>query len=232
MFSSENRTLLADGNQHKLLFDLWLRLSSKTSATQTWRRWTVSCRSSTRRRRRWHRAAGSWMQVGFSRRVSGGTAVVVSKWVLLWACVQSLITELKELTSSPTTEEVITEIQQLKDECSGFRTRLEKIKSATNHVTPEEKEKVRDASVLGSYSNHPGNTVNLFSLMISTYFALQVYRERNVYVKEWKKRKRLVMNTQLTKNKHQGLATITWQYSANNLIIRLSRQVHFSENIK
>lgn len=34
------------------------------------------------------------------------------------------------------------EIQELKAECSGYRERLEKIKSATNHVTPEEKEKV------------------------------------------------------------------------------------------
>ncbi|XP_029013899.1 homologous-pairing protein 2 homolog [Betta splendens] len=72
---------------------------------------------------------------------------------------RQLDAELKELTSSLTTEEVISEIQQLKGECSGYRTRLEKIKSAANHVTPEEKEKV--------------------------------YKERNIYVKEWKRRKRL-----------------------------------------
>ncbi|XP_027898613.1 homologous-pairing protein 2 homolog isoform X1 [Xiphophorus couchianus] len=72
---------------------------------------------------------------------------------------RQLDTELKELNSSLTTEEMMAEIQELKAECSGYRERLEKIKSATNHVTPEEKEKV--------------------------------YKERDVYVKEWKKRKRL-----------------------------------------
>lgn len=36
----------------------------------------------------------------------------------------------------------MSEIQELKAECAGYRARLEKIKSATNHVTPEEKEKV------------------------------------------------------------------------------------------
>ncbi|XP_034395216.1 homologous-pairing protein 2 homolog isoform X2 [Cyclopterus lumpus] len=72
---------------------------------------------------------------------------------------RQLDAELKELSSSLTTEEMTSEIKELKAECSGYRARLEKIKSATNHVTPEEKEKV--------------------------------YRDRNVYVKEWKKRKRL-----------------------------------------
>lgn len=72
---------------------------------------------------------------------------------------KSLLTELKELNSSLTTEEMISEIRELKAECSGYRARLEKIKSATNHVTPEEKEKV--------------------------------YKDRDVYVKEWRKRKRL-----------------------------------------
>ncbi|KAK9534681.1 hypothetical protein VZT92_007111 [Zoarces viviparus] len=72
---------------------------------------------------------------------------------------RQLDAELKELSSSLTTEEMMSEIQELKAECSGYRARLEKIKSATNHVTPEEKEKV--------------------------------YKDRDVYVKEWKKRKRL-----------------------------------------
>ncbi|KAM6966843.1 homologous-pairing protein 2 homolog [Tautogolabrus adspersus] len=72
---------------------------------------------------------------------------------------RQLDAELKELNSSLTTKEMQSEIQELKAECSGYRGRLEKIKSATNHVTPEEKEKV--------------------------------YKERNVYVKEWKKRKRM-----------------------------------------
>ncbi|XP_042361598.1 homologous-pairing protein 2 homolog [Plectropomus leopardus] len=72
---------------------------------------------------------------------------------------RQLDAELKELSSSLTTEEMMSEIKELKAECSGYRARVEKIKSATNHVTPEEKEKV--------------------------------YKEQNVYVKEWKKRKRL-----------------------------------------
>ncbi|KAM6905540.1 homologous-pairing protein 2 homolog [Xenentodon cancila] len=72
---------------------------------------------------------------------------------------RQLDAELKELNSSLTTEEMMTEILELKTECSAYRARLEKIKSATNHVTPEEKEKV--------------------------------YKERDIYVKEWKKRKRL-----------------------------------------
>ncbi|XP_037647556.1 homologous-pairing protein 2 homolog [Sebastes umbrosus] len=72
---------------------------------------------------------------------------------------RQLNSELKELSSSLTTEEMMSEIKELKAECSGYRARVEKIKSATNHVTPEEKAKV--------------------------------YKDRNVYVKEWKKRKRL-----------------------------------------
>ncbi|XP_020790762.2 homologous-pairing protein 2 homolog [Boleophthalmus pectinirostris] len=72
---------------------------------------------------------------------------------------RQLDSELKELNNSLTTEEITQEIKQLKEDCSALKTRLEKIKSATNHVTPEEREKV--------------------------------YKERNLYVKEWKKRKRL-----------------------------------------
>ncbi|TNM96937.1 homologous-pairing protein 2 homolog [Takifugu rubripes] len=72
---------------------------------------------------------------------------------------KQLDSELKELTSSLTTEELVSEIRELKAECAGYRARLETIKSATNHVTPEEREKV--------------------------------YKEREVYVKEWRKRKRL-----------------------------------------
>uniref|UniRef100_A0A3Q3XPX6 Homologous-pairing protein 2 homolog n=1 Tax=Mola mola TaxID=94237 RepID=A0A3Q3XPX6_MOLML len=72
---------------------------------------------------------------------------------------RQLDAELKELSSSLTTEEMVSEIEELRGECAGYRARLEKIKSATNHVTPEEKDKV--------------------------------YKERDVYVKEWRKRKRL-----------------------------------------
>lgn len=60
---------------------------------------------------------------------------------VLCACV-CLFSELKELNSSLTTDEMMSEIEELKTECAGHRARLEKIKSATNHVTPAEKEKV------------------------------------------------------------------------------------------
>ncbi|KAI5097153.1 homologous-pairing protein 2-like [Silurus meridionalis] len=72
---------------------------------------------------------------------------------------RQLDTELKELNSSLTTVEMTMQIKELRAECEGYITRLKKIKTATNHVTPEEREKV--------------------------------YKERILYVKEWKKRKRL-----------------------------------------
>ncbi|XP_078385679.1 homologous-pairing protein 2 homolog [Cetorhinus maximus] len=67
--------------------------------------------------------------------------------------------ELKELNNSMTTEEMSLEIAALKQECASHQERLKKIKSATNHVAPEDKEKV--------------------------------YNERKLFVKEWRKRKRM-----------------------------------------
>ncbi|XP_073539688.1 homologous-pairing protein 2 homolog [Phyllobates terribilis] len=55
---------------------------------------------------------------------------------------RQLETELKELNSSMTTEEMMKEIKELTQECSRYDEKLQKIKSATNHVTPAEKEKV------------------------------------------------------------------------------------------
>ncbi|XP_006638197.1 homologous-pairing protein 2 homolog [Lepisosteus oculatus] len=55
---------------------------------------------------------------------------------------RQLEAELRELSSSLTTQEMISEIEALQSECTGYTQRLEKVKSATNHVTPEEKEKV------------------------------------------------------------------------------------------
>ncbi|XP_036409582.1 homologous-pairing protein 2 homolog [Megalops cyprinoides] len=72
---------------------------------------------------------------------------------------RQLDSELKELNSALTTKEMGSEIQELKQECTVYTERLEKIKSATNHISPEDKEKV--------------------------------YKEQNLYVKEWRKRKRL-----------------------------------------
>ncbi|XP_077412787.1 homologous-pairing protein 2 homolog isoform X1 [Vanacampus margaritifer] len=72
---------------------------------------------------------------------------------------RQLNAELKDLNSSLTTQEMMSEIARLRDECSGCHERLDKIKSASNHATPEEKDKV--------------------------------LKEHNIYVKEWRKRKRL-----------------------------------------
>ncbi|KAM9520480.1 homologous-pairing protein 2 homolog isoform 1-T1 [Guaruba guarouba] len=50
--------------------------------------------------------------------------------------------ELKDLSSSMTTPEMAKEIKELKRDCESYTEKLERMKSATNHVTPEEKEKV------------------------------------------------------------------------------------------
>ncbi|XP_061446344.1 homologous-pairing protein 2 homolog isoform X2 [Rhineura floridana] len=50
--------------------------------------------------------------------------------------------ELKELKGSMTTPEMVKEIEELKKDCANYTEKLERIKSAANHVTPEEKEKV------------------------------------------------------------------------------------------
>lgn len=50
--------------------------------------------------------------------------------------------ELKELKGSLTTAEMDKEIEELKKDCANYTEKLERIKSAANHVTPEEKEKV------------------------------------------------------------------------------------------
>lgn len=55
---------------------------------------------------------------------------------------RQLDAELRGLNSSMTTKELISEIEELKKECVESKQRLERIKNATNHVTPEEKEKV------------------------------------------------------------------------------------------
>lgn len=52
------------------------------------------------------------------------------------------IPELKELKGSMTTPEMAKEIEELKKDCANYTEKLERIKSAANHVTPEEKEKV------------------------------------------------------------------------------------------
>lgn len=54
-----------------------------------------------------------------------------------------------------TTPEMAREIEELRKDCTSYTEKLERIKSATNHVTPEEKEKVK--SCLGlSPAPEPG----------------------------------------------------------------------------
>lgn len=107
-------------------------------------------------------------------------------------CVKTSFTELKELNSSLTTHAMTSEIQELQSECAAHRARLEKIKSATNHVTPAEKEKVGAGVPQGKES--VWTPCGLADFWLSFFFFnWQVYKERELYVKEWRKRKRLVM---------------------------------------
>lgn len=88
------------------------------------------------------------------RQLDAGAPDKMCRWNLCTDCrclIKKFIflpTELKELNSSLTTAEMKAQIQELLAECSGYRERLEKIKSTTNHVTPEEREKVRNHCVL------------------------------------------------------------------------------------
>nr|XP_013806105.1 PREDICTED: homologous-pairing protein 2 homolog isoform X2 [Apteryx mantelli mantelli] len=52
--------------------------------------------------------------------------------------------ELKDLNGSMTTPEMAREVEELKKDCASYTEKLERIKSATNHVTPEEKEKATE----------------------------------------------------------------------------------------
>ncbi|XP_009894126.1 PREDICTED: homologous-pairing protein 2 homolog [Charadrius vociferus] len=56
--------------------------------------------------------------------------------------ISASLPELKDLNSSMTTSEMAREVEELRKDCASYTEKLERIKSATNHVTPEEKEKV------------------------------------------------------------------------------------------
>lgn len=90
-----------------------------------------------------HRAADSWIQVCAQH-------VLLEKdaWFVFDKKFIFLPSELKELNSSLTTAEMKAQIQELQAECFGYGERLDKIKSATKLVTPEEKQKVRNHCVL------------------------------------------------------------------------------------
>ncbi|XP_052555969.1 homologous-pairing protein 2 homolog isoform X1 [Tympanuchus pallidicinctus] len=60
---------------------------------------------------------------------------------LLQGCRQ-LEAELKDLSGAMTTADMAREVEELRKDCASYTERLERIKSATNRVTPEEKEKV------------------------------------------------------------------------------------------
>lgn len=61
--------------------------------------------------------------------------------------IAATIPELKDLNGSMTTPEIASEIEALTKDCASCTEKLERIKSATNHVTPEEKEKVNSCCV-------------------------------------------------------------------------------------
>ncbi|OXB55276.1 hypothetical protein ASZ78_014070 [Callipepla squamata] len=50
--------------------------------------------------------------------------------------------ELKDLNGAMTTQDMAREIEELRKDCAAYAEKLERVKSATNHITPEEKEKV------------------------------------------------------------------------------------------
>ncbi|KAM6295569.1 homologous-pairing protein 2 homolog [Aegotheles albertisi] len=76
------------------------------------------------------------------RALDGDIAELSSKVQALQQSCRLMEGELKELNGSMTTPEMGKEIAALRQDCAGYTERLERIKSATNHVTPEEKEKV------------------------------------------------------------------------------------------
>lgn len=71
----------------------------------------------------------------------GGCALAARLSVL--PVIGASLLELKDLNSSMTTPEMAREVEELRKDCASYADKLERIKSATNHVTPEEKEKVK-----------------------------------------------------------------------------------------
>ncbi|KAJ6660588.1 hypothetical protein lerEdw1_017585 [Lerista edwardsae] len=73
------------------------------------------------------------------------------------------VPELKELKGSLTTPEMDKEIEELKKDCANYTEKLERIKSAANHVTPEEKEKVTELPREG-HATETGMGPDMYSL--------------------------------------------------------------------
>uniref|UniRef100_A0A8C3GUQ0 Homologous-pairing protein 2 homolog n=1 Tax=Corvus moneduloides TaxID=1196302 RepID=A0A8C3GUQ0_CORMO len=76
------------------------------------------------------------------RELDGEIAARSSQLQALQQSCRHMEAELKDLNSSMTTPEIGGEIEALRKDCASYTEKLERIKSATNHVTPEEKEKV------------------------------------------------------------------------------------------
>lgn len=68
-------------------------------------------------------------------------------WLAARPVIGATFPELKDLNSSMTTPEIAREIETLRKDCASYTEKLERIKSVTNHVTPEEKEKVNSCCV-------------------------------------------------------------------------------------
>ncbi|NXG66378.1 HOP2 protein, partial [Hemiprocne comata] len=76
------------------------------------------------------------------RSLDGQITTLSSKVHELQQSCRQMEAELKDLNSSMTSPEMAKEIEALRKDCASYTEKLEKIKCATNHVTPEEKEKV------------------------------------------------------------------------------------------
>ncbi|XP_075027817.1 homologous-pairing protein 2 homolog isoform X2 [Calonectris borealis] len=76
------------------------------------------------------------------RGLDGQIAALSTKVQALQQSCRQMEAELKDLNSSLTSPEMAREIEELRKDCASYTEKLERIKSATNHVTPEEKEKV------------------------------------------------------------------------------------------
>ncbi|XP_032058610.1 homologous-pairing protein 2 homolog isoform X2 [Aythya fuligula] len=76
------------------------------------------------------------------RGLDGEIAALSAQLQALQQGCRQMEAELRELSGSMTTPEMAREVEELRKDCAGYADKLERIKSATNHVTLEEKEKV------------------------------------------------------------------------------------------
>uniref|UniRef100_A0A8C4J4P6 PSMC3 interacting protein n=1 Tax=Dromaius novaehollandiae TaxID=8790 RepID=A0A8C4J4P6_DRONO len=82
------------------------------------------------------------------RGLDGDIAALSAEVTALQQSCRRMEAELKDLNGSLTTPEMAREIEELKKDCAGYAEKLARIKSATNHVTPEEKERVKSRQKL------------------------------------------------------------------------------------